>query len=398
MRDKTTMIGYSLIGTITILLNLLEITLICKVKKKLKTYEQLLLSLAASDILVGVSSVVFGSLHSHVSATISRQIFTFMVSFTFVASLLNLLLIGVDRLAAVRFPFKHRVWVQNRKVVKAIVGIWVFLAIEIAFFSVLGALDPSKMEGSNEFYHTILPMLSVVSLIGLSILYGQICYFFVQSQKNILKLNYDLEGEATQQTTMAATAGNFATASHAGVIETRDRTPSVVNVEEMSGGPVRTPQPMGIKNGNFDDISIGKASTRAQSEINGMVEKTPVFVLNDVGNKEMGGVPRPNGERIDKRSATHCSNCRKQNAFFLTCILVLLSFIICTLPFAVQSLVSGESSLELLLIVNSLVNPMIYFFKGLFAGKKFHLRKKWNSPEPSKHLRICNCKASNQRQ
>ena len=63
------------------------------------------------------------------------------------------------------------------------------------------------------------------------------------------------------------------------------------------------------------------------------------------------------------------SEYQKERHLFFTCCLIYLSFIFCSYPFAINFLVhpSAEEVLpisRILLVVNSILNPFVYFFKG----------------------------------
>ena len=373
MEEKATVVVYSLIGIITVLLNILEITIIVKGNETLKTYDQLLLSLAISDLLVGFSSVVYSSLVFHLGASKNRQVFTFMVSFTFVASLLNLMLIGLDRLVAVHFPFKHRIWVQQRWVLKAILGIWIFLLVDVVFFATVGIAFPATMDGAKDFYRTVLPVLIIVSSIALTSLYGLICYFFSLTQKNLQHLNpnYGKKASSKKFEVDADTHSTATTASN-DVMHLKANPYFIHPEESPSRDLVRASQYETKHDNGHTEIEMEtKPSNDATCASWHVGNDNPAFALNEVEKKEK--VKMPKGVA---KPGKICHFCRKQKALFITCFLVLLSFISCTLPFAVQSYLMEECSLEILLIANSLANPVIYFFKGADYEKFPFVRKK----------------------
>ena len=64
------------------------------------------------------------------------------------------------------------------------------------------------------------------------------------------------------------------------------------------------------------------------------------------------------------------SNCRRERTMLITCILVVVSYIFCMYPVCIEVLIRksmAEISMEtqLLLLTNSIANPLVYFYKGL---------------------------------
>lgn len=374
MEDKSTIAVYSLIGVITVLLNSLEITLIVKRNEKLKTYEQLLLSLAVSDILVGISSVVYSSLTYHVNPVTNRQIFAFMVTFSFETSLSNLTLIGLDRLFAVRFPFKHRIWIQKRMILKAILGIWVFLGFEIALFAVLGLSNKKNMDGAVEFYRRTLPLIGLFSLFILCLLYGLICYFSLQAQKksemlfsNLDKKNSSKKGRLEtdeEDHGIAMTSFSSMEKAHCAIHPYLAKGKNEA-VQSMQNESFKKEGNMNIAN----ETELVVMSSDGDNEIY-IGKDIPVFVRDKEEIKEKGNKKRRNEKKP-------CRYCHEQRSLLITCSLVLACFMVCTLPFALETLLSDDRNhlnTEVLLVINSFLNPLIYFFKGFLNRKNSQLK------------------------
>ena len=134
--------AYFSIGLTGVVLNSLEIILIVlKLSKRrsTKAFEIFLLSLSCSDILVGLMTVVLiiylmaanSSEFAIPRSNIWFQTFLTCMTFSTSTSVLNVLAIGLDRLLAVRYPFKHRTWMSPQRAKIAVTGIWILNAIVV---------------------------------------------------------------------------------------------------------------------------------------------------------------------------------------------------------------------------------------------------------------------------
>ncbi|XP_065064160.1 cholecystokinin receptor-like [Rhopilema esculentum] len=374
MGHASDVIVYSVIGIVTVILNTIEIVLIKRTKSKLKTYQQLLLSLAISDLLVGLTSVINSILAARVSTQLSRQVFTFMVIYSFTASVINLFIIGVDRLVAVRYPLKHVIWVRKGTIIKAAIYSWIFLGIEVIAFTSIGIAIPSSMHGPVLFYLWALPIIIIGSTIVFLILYGCICYFAMHAQSKAERiLNDDINARGKRQ----LSSTNIA------YIATTKK-------EEAH-----------IKKGIFHEIPSGHTSAmKLQSiftsnalqaeEINQAVDQEQQMALD---KDPSGPSPQANLQpsKEVKKTKPVCRYCKKQRALVITCSMVVCSFFVCTLPFAIETLASTSQRFEVLLVVNSLCNPLVYFFKGLWGEKRLRSSKKKNHIQVAPNSVSCQC-------
>ena len=69
------------------------------------------------------------------------------------------------------------------------------------------------------------------------------------------------------------------------------------------------------------------------------------------------------------RDVLQQDGCKKERAIFLTSNLVMLSYIICMYPISIEMLIRKTTenislATQLFLVTNSLLNPVVYFFKG----------------------------------
>jgi 7 transmembrane receptor (rhodopsin family). len=118
------------IGVIVAILNVLEIILILRLKRKKKIFEVILLSLSVADLLFGLSNasvcVVFlGNWKSISVFDVSYTTYFFFV----LTSILHLIFIALDRLAAIVRPIRHNIFMTRKKVYICLAVVWIVAAI-----------------------------------------------------------------------------------------------------------------------------------------------------------------------------------------------------------------------------------------------------------------------------
>ena len=266
-RDVT----YVIIGVFTALLNIIEIVLISR-KKNRKVFEKLLISLAASDVLVGMAAAAFKLLDlitdNQIKWLSGGDIANiFLISTTF--SIANIGAITVDRYLAIRFPIKHRMIVTARRVDVTIVVLWFLCLVSTILNSFL------EFQWIKDFDYMLY--VGTVSLLAFSV---------------AMTMMYAAIFWSISKRTM------------------RTATENVAETNSVRRG--------------FMSIFKGLGTT----------EKSVLF--------------------------TGC--------------LVTISFIICTYPFAFEFLIrqSGKgmsTASRLMLLLNSLLNPIIYFFMRYHSSR-----------------------------
>ena len=124
-------IAYLVLGVLCVSLNSMEITLIIKNRKLMKTFDLILLSLAFADFTVGVSifiMAIYSKNHGKdftLKAGDSTSYFIFAIKlFAIFSSIMNILGISLDRVLAVKVPIKHKVWMSCENAKWVILGIW----------------------------------------------------------------------------------------------------------------------------------------------------------------------------------------------------------------------------------------------------------------------------------
>jgi len=114
------------LGVIIALLNIMEIILILRLKRKKKIFEIVLLSLSVADLLFGLSNasvcVVFlGNWKGESVFDVTYTSYFFFV----LTSIFHLVFIAMDRLAAIVRPIRHNISMTRRKVYIFLGVIWI---------------------------------------------------------------------------------------------------------------------------------------------------------------------------------------------------------------------------------------------------------------------------------
>ena len=140
-------------GSMAILLNSIEVILIRRAKTKRTDFELMLLNLATADLLSGVFFIVDASIHYYIHVTINFGYNLIVVSLWFyctpiIASTNFVLLISLERLFAVKFPVKHRLWHSTRhRVLKTSVGVWAYtIVVTVAVVSLDQVLNKKHIQ------------------------------------------------------------------------------------------------------------------------------------------------------------------------------------------------------------------------------------------------------------
>ena len=114
------------------MLNIVTIYVIQKTSTMPKTLKTLLLSLACSDVAVGLFSqplytfFLINWLRLHNPGCNTQQVRTISSSLFSTASFLSVVAVSVDRFLAVHFHLRYQELVTHRRVVIVVIGIWVY--------------------------------------------------------------------------------------------------------------------------------------------------------------------------------------------------------------------------------------------------------------------------------
>ena len=144
-------------GVLIAILNLAEIIMIAKIKRKKKIYEVVLLSLSVSDCMFGLSNV-FVSIPYIASICRFQDLvettYTLYVFFI-LTSIFHLLFITLDRLIAILKPFKHKTCLSRKRFYMYLAILWI-LAVMIS--ALLKILDEFTNTFEKDAIRATMPM------------------------------------------------------------------------------------------------------------------------------------------------------------------------------------------------------------------------------------------------
>ena len=127
-------------GIVIVVLNIIEITIICRLRNK-KIYEVLLLSLSVSDLLFGLSNsvkcIIFLSDHKKYES-LEITYFYFIAT-----SILHLTWISLDHVWAVHAPLKHNINVTKKRTVTLIIATWLFTTMAASSMFIYDEIEES---------------------------------------------------------------------------------------------------------------------------------------------------------------------------------------------------------------------------------------------------------------
>lgn len=258
---------YIIIGSASLILNLAEVVIIKRGKKRLKPHDKLLLSLAVADLLIAITVIICKviNLIVNVNSRIEEETFSIVLVSSLKMSILCVLAITFDRFVAVRFPLKHLVWASGFRINMAIGLIWAYGISMIILTAVVIVERLMRVE--------VLYLATSLTSISVGIIM-KIMYFFIMHTS-----------------------------------------------------------------------CISRTLTREGSEM-----------VGNVGHCEM----------IHSFFSKEYS---KERHMFFTCWLIFMSYIVCSYPFAIEFLWRRDAKKisqvsQILLVVDSALNPVVYFFKG----------------------------------
>ena len=148
-----------IIGFLVAVLNVVEIIIIARIKKR-KKYEVLLLSLSLSDCLFGIANVILASVyisnecHARNLLECSYILYLFFV----LTSMFHLAFMSIDRVIAVIKPFKHKFLLTQRRIYIIIAVLWSFTLVACgSLFTAdeLTQLSIQKVESEKEMIVSI---------------------------------------------------------------------------------------------------------------------------------------------------------------------------------------------------------------------------------------------------
>lgn len=127
------------LGVLIAILNLLEIIMIVKIRRKKKIYEVLLLSLSISDLMFGISNVVIPVtylMHGSMFQGLIDGAYTSYLFFV-LTSIFHLLFITMDSLFIVLRPLQHKVFLTRKKVYRILGFLWMLAVVLSGLLKIL---------------------------------------------------------------------------------------------------------------------------------------------------------------------------------------------------------------------------------------------------------------------
>ena len=184
---------YLSFGIIVVILNIIEIIIICRLKRKKKIYEILLLSLSISDLLFGLSNGIISILYlSNIKTNEALEISYTLYFYFIVTSVLHLIWISVDRLWAVYAPLKHNMLVTRKRTKYIIIITWVCTTILASSLFINDELteSPKSTKGLTIYQTSIQRVSSSIILITDMVMLTTYSYivYLLRKQSKVTKL------------------------------------------------------------------------------------------------------------------------------------------------------------------------------------------------------------------
>lgn len=174
-------------GFIATVLNSIKCYKISKKLSYIKPYEQLMLSLGCSDLLMSILTIAYGCfMLSAAKKDESGGIQLKMLVATFALTTINLLAIGLDRYIAIRHPIKHRNMLTRNRMKVFIILLWIVLLSFIVVIPAVVAIVSNNTSWLNGYFTWIASDWVKDSGIAMAIYY---CLIVIISLRRRAKLN-----------------------------------------------------------------------------------------------------------------------------------------------------------------------------------------------------------------
>ena len=173
----------SFLSYTAIMLNIVTIHAIRKTSSLPKTLKTLLLSLAVSDVGVGLvnqpfyTSILINWIQQSNPSCNTYKVFHIITYFFSLASFLGVVAVSVDRFLAIHLHLRYQELVTHKRVVSVVISIWVISAfLPFSIFAV-----------SLYIYSYIMVILDVLGAVLITIVYIRI-YLAVRQHKNQIQV------------------------------------------------------------------------------------------------------------------------------------------------------------------------------------------------------------------
>ena len=158
------------IGGTGVIANTLLIATLYKERKLKRPFQMTILSLTVADLLNCIWLTVAGPTFppvTHKMFPVYHQIFSSLIAFSLITSLLHLMFVSLQRLVAVLFPFRSKHLITSQRCVIVLALIWPTTGIVVALFYLLNL---------KETMFILVPVLTFTCALLLIVSYSYICY------------------------------------------------------------------------------------------------------------------------------------------------------------------------------------------------------------------------------
>ena len=330
------------IQTLVVLLNITELVILIKKRcnKNFSPSDAILTSLCSSDLIFGINGVINNSisrLFKSQGINISKiQIISFQ--FTTALTILNVVLLTADRLIAIRFPLKYRIWLNMKTISIAVAIIWI-LSIG---FTLLPYFVP-KLFGYST--NNILMALVLPTACFIGVCYACIYHRIRTQRRKIVHFTDKLELSGT----LGHNKSGYKNHSKRNSVEMRD-----YNLQFSKLGCSERQQHSSRGNSDMTDWNVASASKQNEKRIS---------------KNARSNLRRKNRRHLSKAD-------RSERKVMRIGIAIVVLFMICYLPATFLFLIFTVPTAETLkyfivsfalISLNSVGNPIIYFlcqYKG----------------------------------
>jgi len=183
---------------IAILLNSIEIKLILSKIKKATDFEIVLLNLAIADLFNSILFISVTVITQHSKQAKDKILnsgtfywLTGTLSFSVIASVSFVAVIGIERFFAIRLPLHHRLWHANRRrLITYILVTWLFDVILVASFSITDFLRVNR--NPNSISATVVYFVAGILTFGtglILVVYTWVLYLMIL--RSLKLFNFD---------------------------------------------------------------------------------------------------------------------------------------------------------------------------------------------------------------
>ena len=337
------------IGLLVAILNIIEIILIVRIKRKQKKqFEIILLSLSVADLLYGLSNsaicvVYLGNLKEDTVFDVTYTTYFFFV----LTSIFHLVFIAVDRLWAVVHPIKHNVLMTRKKVYIALGAVWsltILISLTLYLCNEKGHMFQNKY-GLEQIVNDTETSNSTT--------------FIVNSLRTV---NYKKTTAIKATTTMFPITTIISNIHNGSLRHTMRMTRPSNTTSHATKKPSNPLNKTNLPKFQMKLQQSGKAGYQyfMQSLLSWFIVGADILLVC-LYTLIIYRVRASNKDIRLSQKADHSTS-----KVGLVCIFVAASFVLFTIPYAVSTLVSGIASFwaNIILVGNSGLNSVIYFFKN----------------------------------